>query len=483
MSDYDVIIIGSGAGGAAAAYHLTQTGARVLLLEKGEALPRDGSTLDVARVMGRGEFLSREVWLDRDGHEVRPEEHFNLGGKTKWYGAALLRMSPAEFAADVERDCLAWPISYSELAPFYAEAERLLAVHTFAPEPDISRISAALVRRDPLWQAQSLMLGLAPDILAQPWEASHFDGFASVMGLKADAEQSLLARVADKPNLTLRTGVAVKQLLPSVDTLSVAGVECSDGRRFHADTVILAAGALHSPRLLQDYITEHQLASKLPGAHWIGRNYKSHILTAMLAFSYRPVRDVLGKTMLLLHAGFPASSVQTLGGSLGADIAAQQFPYWVPGGVKRFIARRTCGFFLQTEDGSHPENRVLATHPPQINYDAARLPAALVEHQRLVSTLRRDLLRQGYIAFSQRIGVTGTAHACGTLAAGSSQRHSVVDGNGRVWGMNNLYVTDGSILPRSSKVNPALTIYAWGLRVASLLACNYTSRKERSHAA
>jgi len=62
---YDVIIIGSGAGGSAAAYHLTQTGKRVLLLEKGEPLPIDGSTLDVDTVMRRGAFLNDEPWLDR----------------------------------------------------------------------------------------------------------------------------------------------------------------------------------------------------------------------------------------------------------------------------------------------------------------------------------------------------------------------------------------------------------------------------------
>ena len=128
---YDVIIIGSGAGGSAAAYHLTQTGRRVLLLEKGEALPRDGSTLDVDTVMRRGAYLSTEAWLDRTGKLVVPEEHFNLGGKTKWYGAALLRFGAREFEADPAHDCLPWPIGYDDLEPYYEEAERLLGVRTF----------------------------------------------------------------------------------------------------------------------------------------------------------------------------------------------------------------------------------------------------------------------------------------------------------------------------------------------------------------
>lgn len=479
MGRYDIIIIGSGAGGCAAAYHLTQTGARVLLLEKGEALPRDGSTLDPERVMGKGEFLSREPWRDGEGREILPEEHFNLGGKTKWYGAALLRFDPTEFAEDPARRCLAWPIAYADLAPFYEEAERLLAVQTFPPEPDITRLAAGLARRDAGWQSQGLALGLSPDILTQPREASHFDGFASVLGLKADAEQALLGRIAHMPNLALRTGCPVRRLLG--DGRRVTGVECADGSSHHAGTVVLAAGALHSPRLLQDYLAESGLDRELPGSNLVGRHYKSHILTALLAFSSRPVTDVLGKTLLLLHRDSPASSVQTLGGSLGADIASRQMPGFVPGWIRSGVACRAYGFFLQTEDGSHPDNRVLAAHGgrPQLDYNAARLPGALGEHTRLVAKLRRDLLGLGYVAFSQRIGVTGTAHACGTLVTGARPETSVVDPEGRVWGLENLYVADGSVLPRSSRVNPALTIYAWGLRIASLLA----GHREHAHGA
>src|SRR5512134_3308794 len=102
---YDAIIIGSGAGGCAAAYRLVQAGLSVLVLEKGAHLPRDGSTLDIDRVVHRGEFLSREPWQDGAGNRVVPEEHFNVGGKTKWYGAALLRFAPEEFRANDERGC------------------------------------------------------------------------------------------------------------------------------------------------------------------------------------------------------------------------------------------------------------------------------------------------------------------------------------------------------------------------------------------
>src|SRR5882672_9021960 len=200
---YDVIIIGSGAGGSAAAYHLTQTGKKVLLLEKGCPLPRDGSTLDVNTVMRRGAYLSKEPWVDGAGKQVVPEEHFNLGGKTKWYGAALLRFAPHEFEADTAHQCRAWPIGYEELAPFYDEAEELLGVRPFAVEPNLQKLVSGLRGRDARWEKHILNVGLSPDILSFPEEASHFDGFASARGLKSDAETCLLDRVRGKPNLTI----------------------------------------------------------------------------------------------------------------------------------------------------------------------------------------------------------------------------------------------------------------------------------------
>lgn len=475
---YDIIIIGSGAGGSAAAYHLTQTGKRVLLLEKGPPLPKDGSTLDIDIVLRQGAFLSSEAWHDRNGRVVMPEEHFNLGGKTKWYGAALLRFSPREFLGDEDRQCLSWPIRYDDLEPFYAEAERLLGVCEFMPEPGLQAIANGLSRLDSGWRGERLALGLSTNILDDQIEARRFDGFASVRGLKADGER-LLDRVRGKPNLTIATGKPVAKLLAAQDAPTrVIGVECEDGTRYFADAVLLAAGALHSPRLLQVYLEQTGLARTLPAYSSVGRNYKSHVLTAMLAFSHRPVTDVLCKTLLLFHEAFPYSSVQTLGGSLAYELVMNQFPGYMPRRGAAEIARRAYGFFLQTEDGSHPDNRIFAADGsahPKIDQDFSRTPKAFAEHRKLVRTLTRQLLRLGHAAFARSIPVTGTAHACGTLAAGIDPRASVVDANGKVHGFANLYVVDGSVLPRSSRVNPALTIYAWALRVASRLEVARTS--------
>jgi choline dehydrogenase-like flavoprotein len=467
----DVIVIGSGAGGSAATYRLARAGLRVLLVEKGVPLPKDGSTLDVQRVIHDGEFKSAERWSDAAGRAFAPEEHFNLGGKTKWYGAALARFGAAEFASDHERAYLRWPFGYDELAPYYDEIEALLGVRRFECEPDLAAILTRLGRASG-WRAEPLPLGLDSRILSDRHEAAHFDGFASARGLKADGEGALLARVDGAPNLRVLTGRAVAALVGAPGAPErIFGVRLDDGTELRAREVVLAAGAMHSPRLLQRYLSSARL-EHLPIAKIAGGNFKLHLLTAVIAFSRSKQRDLLRKTMLLSHDSVPHSSVQPLG--FDGELIATLIPRFVPRALARLLGARAYGFFLQTEDGSSLANRVRAADAtdehPRVDYDARRAPAALAEHERLVKLFGRDLWRAGYPNAAQRIGLAGTAHACGTLVTGIDPRTSAVDPAGRVHGLRGLTVADGSVLPRSSRVNPALTIYAWSLRATELLA-------------
>ena len=470
---WDVIVIGSGPGGAAAAYRLASAGLRVLVLEKGARLPRDGSTLDARRVVTQGEFLSREAWSDRQGNALRPEEHFNLGGKSKWYGAAVLRFSAREFAAEPEFRARGWPLRCEDLAPYYAEAERLLGVRTFPCEPGLRRILAALVRVDPRWDVQPLPMALSPEIIDDPIEAAHFDGFASARGLKGEAERSFLSLVESAPNLTLRCSAEVAELVAARPAAAgsgprISGVRLRTGEVLEAADVILAAGALHSPRLLARCAARE--FPSLPALNFglIGAQVKFHVLTALVAVSLSRQSDPLRKTMVATHASYPHSSVQPLG--FDAELLASFLPRCVPRALARQIARRAYGFFLLTEDGSHRSNRVVEQGGERIlDYDVRRMPASLREHQGFVRALQQALLRSGFLSVTQRTGANGTAHACGTLMAGDDPRASVVDASGRVHGLAGLYVADGSVLPRSGRVNPSLTIYAWGLRVAARL--------------
>jgi choline dehydrogenase-like flavoprotein len=469
MPKYDAIVVGSGAGGSSVAYKLAKAGKRVLLIEKGPFVPRDASTLDVRQVFVDGVFSNHAVWSDGRGGEFVPSEFHNVGGKTKWYGAALLRYGRHEFEADPAHQCLGWPIDYDELRPYYEEAESLLGIRSFAAEPDLVSIIGRLRRAAGSWRSESLPLGLAKSILEHPLEASRFDGFASVAGLKADGETAFLSKLRGLPNLKLLTGVAAVELVGGRDNpRRVVGVRLADGRVLHARAVLLAAGALHSPRLLAQYLGTSGLAQQLPAAANVGRNLKLHLLTAVVAVSLSRKTDVIRKTTLLLNDALPHSSIQPLG--FNGELIATLVPQVVPRVLARQIGQRAYGFFLQTEDGSHADNRVSAGAVPTMDYDATRSAPALQQHERLVTTFKRSLGKAGLLAFSERIGLAGTAHACGTLVTGTDPQRSVVDASGRVHGMEALYVVDGSILPRSSRVNPSLTIYSWSVRVARALA-------------
>lgn len=245
--DYDFIIIGSGSGGAAAAYKLVSSGRRALIIEKGRALPRDDSTLDVDKVMRRGLFNSDEEWLDKDNRLFRPGEFPNIGGKTKWYGAALLRFNRNEFASDDGFKCLPWPVGYDDMLPFYEEAEALLKIRNFEMEPDLQRLVSGLEKK-PGWRIEALPMGLSREILDYPEEARHFDGFASPRSLKYDAQVAFLDLVKGRPNLEIITGNPVATFKSEEGAPHrINGVVCGDGMVFNAKAVILAAGALHSP--------------------------------------------------------------------------------------------------------------------------------------------------------------------------------------------------------------------------------------------
>jgi choline dehydrogenase-like flavoprotein len=342
------------------------------------------------------------------------------------------------------------------------------------PEPDLARILEQLRRRAPRWHSSPMPMALDPRILDQHHEARHFDGFASVQDLKHDAPLALLTPLLGNLNFTLRTGAEVAALLPDAgDPARITGVRTTAGEIFRAPRVILAAGALHSPRLLARFVKQQQLAERLPGAAHLGANLKLHLLTAMVSIGLTRQTDLIRKTAFLTHEDFPHSSVQPLG--FDAELISTLIPKFTPRPIARALAQRAYGFFLQTEDSSTPDNRVSELDVDGVtrrvmNFDERRSPAALAEHRAFTRAFSRALLTTARVSFTQRIGIQGTAHVCGSLIAGNDPNTSVVDARGQVHGLNGLFVADGSVLPRVSRVNPSLTIYAWGLRVGDLIA-------------
>lgn len=474
MSDLvDAIVVGSGAGGAAVAYKLVKEGRRVLMLEKGGYLPRDGSTLSTMEVFKNGKFKNKEPWLDHAGQPLVPGEYYNVGGKTKWYGAALLRFAAHEFEADAVHQCLAWPFGLQELDGYYDEAESLLHVNRFDNEPELQRLVEAIVRHHPSWRPEALPLGLKAEIVDSPEEAKHFDGYASVAGYKADAERNLIERIAASPNFKLLVKKKVTALLhPEGEPGRIEGVVCRDGSYYRGRRVILAAGAMTSPRILQDHMAATGLDRTLSCAAAVGGNFKMHINSALLAFSPFTHHDVLRKTAIFFNDEHRHTTVQCLGW-LDGEILATQLPAAVPKFVSSAAGARAYGFFVTTEDGSSPANRIVSGRgdvPPTLDYDLARIAPSKREHEAAIADFSHALLHAGLVGVDRYVGLAGTAHALGSMVSGDDPVRTVVDPHGEVHGMTGLHVADGSVLPRASRVNPALTIYAWGLRLGRHLA-------------
>lgn len=128
---FDVIIVGTGAGGGTLAYHLAPSGKKILLLERGDYLPREKENWDAEEVFAKGRYTSKDTWYDSKGKPFQPGVHYFVGGATKLYGAALFRMRKEDFGELKHYDGIspAWPISYEDLEPYYTKTENLYQVH------------------------------------------------------------------------------------------------------------------------------------------------------------------------------------------------------------------------------------------------------------------------------------------------------------------------------------------------------------------
>jgi len=130
-SHYDVIIIGTGAGGGTLAYALASTGKSILILERGDYVRGEKTNWDSRAVNVDGEYQTKEEWRGKNGKPLHPHTNYYVGGNTKFYGAALFRLRKEDFGEIRHFDGIspAWPISYDDLEPYYLKAERLYHVH------------------------------------------------------------------------------------------------------------------------------------------------------------------------------------------------------------------------------------------------------------------------------------------------------------------------------------------------------------------
>jgi choline dehydrogenase-like flavoprotein len=510
---YDVIIIGTGAGGGTLAHRLAPSGKRILLLERGDFLPRERENWDSGAVFIDAKYQAKEIWYGRDGRSFHPGIHYWVGGNTKMYGAALFRLRREDFGEIVHHGgrSPAWPLVYEDFEPYYSEAERLYQVHgqhgvdpTDPPasrpypcppvshEPRIQELHDALVREG--YHPFPLPLGVLLDEKnGRPQHTSPcircdaFDGYPCLVNGKADAQIICVEPSLKHENVTLITNAFVERLETDPTGRSVSAVHVDhDGAKeaYAADIVVAACGAINSALLLLRSACDKHPDGLGNSSGVVGRHYMRHNNTAFVAISRSRNPTKFQKTLALndFYFGapdfpYPLGHLQMLGKSHGKTIAAEagSWGQLMPELPFDVMAHHAVDFWLTSEDLPDPDNRIMYDRDGRVILDLTE--NNMEGHRRLQAKLEDALgsldchphLLPRALYLGKNIPIGGTAHQAGTIRFGRDPETSALDLNCKAHDLDNLYVVDGSFFVSIGAVNPSLTIIANALRVGDHL--------------
>lgn len=495
-TNYDVIIIGSGAGGGTLAHALSDTGAQILLLERGDFVPREPANWDPTAVWKDLRYRATERWLDGRGREFLPYTHYNVGGNSKFWGSVLYRLRREDFQAVEHQDGTspAWPIGYDTLAPYYDRAEALYHVHGLQgadpTDPPRGVFPYAPIPHAPTMAGiveELTSMGLRPAPLPlgliQPGEAggcqlcNTCNSFPCQVHAKSDADVCCVRPSMASGAVTLQTNTYARRLLTNAAGTRVHAVEVVRGGAvgvLEAPVIIVACGAVNSAALLLRSASDRHPNGLANSSGLVGRRYMAHLATMMQGFHpFRPNDTVFQKTVAIndfYHRGpgtaHPLGHIQSQGRTHGvmAQTVAPSIPLWAyDAWVKRGV-----DWLAMSEDLPRRENRVTLT--PDGRIQLHYVPNNVQPHRRLVMEMKRLLKRLGFwVVMTHSHQAQNTTHQCGTLVFGNDARTSVLDPFCRAHDLENLFVVDASFFPSSAAVNPALTIAAQALRVADHL--------------
>jgi choline dehydrogenase-like flavoprotein len=504
---YDVIIIGTGPGGGTLAYKLAPSGKKILLLERGGYLPREKDNWSSKSVFIDNKYKAKETWKDKDGGIFHPGIHYNVGGNSKVYGAALLRMRAQDFSEVKHHGGISpeWPIHYDDLEPYYTQAEHLYHVHgNRGEDPTESKASApykypALTHEPRIqklhddWQKcghKPFHLPVGVMLNEQQKEQSACircntcDGFPCLVNAKADSQVVCVDPALQYPNVTMVTNALVTRLEANGNGREVTGVVVErngETETYKASIVVVSCGAINSAALLLRSASDKHPNGLANSSDMVGRHYMCHNNSAMLAISKRPNPTVFQKTIGLndfYHRSddwdFPMGHISMIG-KQDMEMLKLGAPPFAPGLALDVVAKHSLDFWMTSEDLPDPNNRVLVGKDGSITL--AYTENNLEAHRRLAAKLKSMLNHLGceehllptHLYLGKKIPIAGTAHQCGTVRFGRDPKTSVLDVNCKAHDLDNLYVVDASFFVSSSAVNPSLTIIANALRVGDHL--------------
>jgi len=512
---YDVVIIGTGAGGGTLAWSLAPTGKKILLLERGDYVPREKENWSTRAVNLEARYNTKEEWRDSKGEPLHPHTNYYVGGNTKFYGAALFRLRKEDFGQIRHHGGVspAWPVSYEEMEPYYTKAEQLYHVHgergadpteppASAPyphppvshEPRMQRLSDDFARLGctPFHVPLGIMLDEKNRRTSACIRCSTCDGHPCLVGAKSDSQVVCVDPALRHENVTLLTNAKVTRLHTDASgrRMTKVSVDRDGGTEdYSADVVVVACGAINSAALLLRSANDRHPSGLANSSDTVGRHYMGHVNSVLMAISRCPNPTVFQKTLAVNDFYFASEDWEypmghiSFVGKLDGDTLKAGAPALAPGFTLELMASHSLDFWLTSEDLPDPDNRV--TLDAEGNIVLTYKPNNEEGHRRLTAKLQDLMKRQtkcpihgndchvGLFARSlyvgQRIPLAGVAHQNGTIRFGRDPKTSALDSNCRAHDVDNLYVVDASFFPSSGAVNPGLTIIANALRVGDHL--------------
>ncbi len=504
---YDVIIIGTGAGGGSLAYRLASSGKSILLVERGDYLPREKENWDPTEVFVNNRYVSKDNWYDKNGKVFQPGSHYVVGGATKMYGAALFRLRQEDFEEVRHHDGIspAWPLRYEDFESYYTEAEELYQVHglrgedptepraskpyPYAPiahEPRIQRLHDDLVKGGyrPFHAPTAILLNEENRAESHCLKCDTCDGYPCLVHAKADAEVIAVRPALKYPNVTLLTNAEVVQLKTNPSGREVTEVVVNrkgSVESYRGSIVVVAAGAANSAKILLMSANDKHPNGLANGSDQVGRNYMFHNSQAVVALSLEPNLTQFQKTISLndfyfrdKDFDFPVGNIQMIGKSKGPMFRGDA-PLFAPGFALDEMARHAVDFWLTTEDLPDPNNRVTLNRDKEIilNYTFNNEVPTKRLYERLKGMLEHLGMHQHLIPNAAYLGkvipIAGVGHQSGTCRFGTDPKTSVLDVNCKAHELDNLYVVDTSFFVSIGAVNPSLTAIANALRVGDHL--------------